>query len=181
MNKIRISFTLLSLWDRKEYDQVADYYSKKRTFTTDAMELGQAYDTLVNATVNKTGKLPPDFGGLQLNKPITQLKLEANLDDEIEIVGMPDVLDAPTLIEIKTGVTNSMTYIKSMQIGMYALLCELNNIKIDKAIVIRHDQYQKKTDWSMRWITPELIKQTKVQIYSKEPEIREFLEGRGLL
>lgn len=179
---LRVSYTLLRLWHDQRLDEVLSYYTKRETITTDQMIIGQGWDYLVNEQVKKDSCLPKEFGGLKLNIPIVQKKLEAILED-IELVGVPDIIDTgdPMIIyEIKTGVTASNAYISSKQIEMYALLAELVELPITQFRVIRYNPYNEKYDWAMRWNTKDVAMKAREYILEKAPEIKVFLESNGV-
>lgn len=146
------------------------------------MIVGQGWDYLVNEQVKKDSCLPKEFGGLKLNIPIVQKKLEAVLEN-IELVGVPDVIETGEpmfIIEIKTGVTSSNQYISTKQIEMYSLLAELNDLPITHFKVIRYNPYNEKYDWAMRWNSKELANNAREYVLEKAPEIQEFLESKGI-
>jgi len=174
---LRLSYTLLRLWHQQRLDEVLSYYTKRETITTPEMVIGSGWDHLVNESVKKNNCLPDEFGGLKLNKPSVQQKLEIKLDDETELVGVPDIIDTGDEIvyEIKTGVTPANTFLSSKQIEIYALLCQLKQITIRQIRVFRYNPYQRKYDWAMRWNTDNLACEAHDYIFDVAPDIRKYL------
>jgi len=181
MSKIKVSYTLFNYWNRNQTEDLINYYFKLKPFVpTEQMLAGQAWDELNNYEIANHKRMLPEFGGLKLKNPKAQQYVGVEYKD-IWISTVLDVLDEPLLIENKTGKTSPTAWLETDQVPMYMAVCSLRNIKIERALLIRYNQYEKYTDWATMYCTPELIKETLDMIEEKSNKIYEFLKGENLL
>ena len=182
MNKLRLSYTLCSLWKRGVKEDVLNYYFKLADLSTYAIEEGKAIDNMVSDCVIEKKRLPYDLGGDKLKNPKTQLKLEASLNKAFDLVGVLDIYDEPSIIEIKSGASmDSADYLNTWQAPIYLLLASLNGLKVDRAWVIHIDQSKRKHDRSLIWNSDSLLERTKEYLYTVGNEIFAFFKQEGLI
>lgn len=155
--KFRASHTVLNTWASGNWERAIKQYFKLEKFITPAMAEGKEYHKKWEDHVNKHKMIPYEFGSAKLNKPQAELKLVVQLADWLELVGVIDCYDEPTIYDWKTGKQSSESYASSKQPGVYGLIAKVSNMPVDRAIIWRYDQYTKKSDMSQIWITPELI------------------------
>jgi hypothetical protein len=156
--KMRCSFTVMSMWADGKWEDAIKYYFKLERIETEAMRQGLAYHKEWEAETLRTGALPAIFGGAKLIKPATELKLSYPMADWLDLTGKMDCLDSPTLYEYKTGKTESDSYARSFQMPVYALLAIYNGVIVTKGEVHHYDQYNKKADMSIVWITDKMLR-----------------------
>lgn len=182
MKKLRVSFTLLSLWRSGNIGALIDFYLKRPHETTPAMEEGKRWDEIVNVSVKEKKIIPAEFGGESLIDPKSQEKWEADYSEQFEIVGVPDIYDSPTIYEIKTGNSkDSGDYANDFQISMYFLLAELLNKPVDKAYIIHYNHITKRTDRSLVWNTEFERERARNFIDTLGSEIYVYFEQNGIL
>ena len=181
MKKLRISYTLLSLWHSKRFEDVVNYYIKAPTMVTDQMLEGSGWDQVIQDEVAKTNCLPKEFGGIKLIDPLCQLKLEVDLDDRNELVTVPDCVDSPTWYEFKTGSTSVEQYAHTMQISMYSLVASLLDLPLERINIIHYNQYINEAEWYMVYNNKDLKNKAADYILAESENIRAFLESRGIL
>lgn len=179
MQKIRLSYSLLRLWDLgKTDDAVAYYFKTADRLESDAIVQGRAWDKIVEEQVKANNKLPEEFGGLKLNKPQTQPKKEIQLDDNFELVIVPDIQDGDRIIEIKTGGSySSSDYARNKQVPIYLYANEDSKM----GIILHYDQYIDELDWYAIHKTPRLMEETEKYIYTLGNSFKNYLEKKGLL
>ena len=179
--KLRISYTLLNTWRAGRIDDALVMYFKLAQMTSPAMEAGKNFDNYTNDFVRKNKSLPPELGGDKLIAPLAQEKWEIDLDERFELVGVPDIVDSPTLYEIKTGNSkDSGDYANDFQVGMYLLLAEKLGKKIDKAVILHYDQYKKELDKSLIWNTEYERNRAYNFITSLAPDIYEYFDQNNI-
>ena len=177
--KLRVSYTLLSLWRGGQYEKAVQFYLKKLQITSKAMEEGKKWDKFVGDYSMKNMKLPDEFGGDDLINPQVQLKIEVPFNEMCDVVGIFDVLTDDTLYEIKTGnAKDSADYAQDFQVSMYLMLLEE---KVDKAYIVHYDQYRQEHDRSLVWNTEQERERGRNFVESLAPEIFSYFEKEGIL
>ena len=145
------------------------------------MDEGKKWDKKVNECVLHTKNLPVEFGATKLIDPKVQEKWEIDFMDRFSLVGVPDIVDSPTLYEIKTGNSkDSGDYCNDFQVGMYLLLADKLGKKIDKAVILHYDQYKKELDKSLIWNTEYERKRAENFILSISPDIYTYFDQNNL-
>ena len=180
MNKLRVSFSILKLWQQGRIEDCVNSYFKLKQLTNPYMEEGKKWDTKVNEHVLKNSCLPQEFGGETLKLPKVQEKWEMDFEG-YTLVGVPDIVDEPTLLEIKTGGSkDSGDYAMDFQIGIYLLLGELLNKNLEKALILHYNQFTKELDRTLIWNTPFERERAKNYILTLSPEIMTFFTEKDL-
>jgi len=181
-SKLRISYSLLKLWEAGRIEDMLAYYKHLETPTTHYMEEGKAWDKLLTESIINKKELLPEFGGDKLNNPQPQLKLECKYDDNVTLVGVLDCYDSPTLYEFKAGSSaDSADYSNQMQIPLYLLLLEENKMPADKAFIVHFDQAIKKHDRTLIWNTPAQLVKATIYLRENVPAIYKFFTDEGII
>jgi hypothetical protein len=181
MQKLRISYSLLNMWKRGQYDQAINSYLHRDQITSAAMEDGTIWDLHITEWVNLYKCLPEEFGGDKLINPLAQEKITVPYNEQCDLIILPDIIDETTLWENKTGDSkDSADYAQDFQIAIYFLGLE-NAHKVDKAIINHYDQYKNELDRTLIWNTKEERNRAKNFIDSLSPEIYEYFKEKGIL
>jgi hypothetical protein len=157
-NKLRASFTVMNVWAQGKWEDAIKYYFKLDRVVTPAMEEGLRFHKEWENEIKRTSNIPAIFGEKKLERPETELHLNTELSDWLILTGKIDLLDQPTVYEWKTGKSESDFYARTYQLPVYALLCTYNNKLVTKGEVHHYDQYTKKADMSIVWITDKMLK-----------------------
>lgn len=179
MNKLRLSYTLLRLWEQGKKDDVCAYVTKtSEELTGDAIEQGKAWDQIVAESIKQTGKLPKEFGGLELKDAFCQEKKVIELED-FAIVAKPDIISftGEDVYEIKTGKFTSGDYANTMQVPIYLFVFDTSK----KGIILHYDQAIDQMDWFMIHKTDQLMNEAKDYILKNGNEIKEYLTAQGVI
>jgi hypothetical protein len=158
-NKFRASYSILEMWQCGNWDMAIGQYFKLKKFQTEAMTAGQDIHKLWEKEVTETKKLPAVFGGKELIAPKPEFKTVVPIHDWLDLVGVIDILDEPTIYEFKSGKTSSEVHSNSMQTGIYGVLATYAGILVNKAEIYHLDQYSGKTDMSIVWLTDKLLQE----------------------
>lgn len=180
MNKLRASYSLLEMWASGNWERAVKYYFKLEDFVTPAMADGRKFHEDWNKEIEKTGRLPECFGAKPLVRPFPEVKKVVQLADWIELVGKIDCIDAPVIYEFKTGKQSSESYASSKQTGVYAVLATRSNIFVDRAEIYHYDQYLKKFDMSVVWLTDKVLEEAEDWVLTLGAEIHAYFEENGL-
>lgn len=172
--KFRASFSVLSQWADGNWERAVKSYFKLEQFTTPAMAMGKEWHEKWAQHTNATGCLPVEFGGAKLKKPITELKTVVSLDDWLDLVFIIDCLDEPDIHEYKTGKQSSEAYANTKQLGVYAVGATLKGYLVKRGIIHHYDQYTKKTDTSIVWLTDKLIDDAHNWIFTIAGEMHDY-------
>ncbi len=174
--KFRASFSVLSAWQSGNYDRATEMYFKLKKFATPAMVEGKRLHKEWKKEVDITKCLPKVFGGKKLNNPHTEVKLVKQLDDWLELVGVVDLEDLPTLADYKTGVTPSETYANSMQLKVYQILFPTAT----KAEIYHYNQHTKETDMSIVHLNDKTLEESINWVVTLSGEMHDHFEKNGL-
>lgn len=179
-NKFRASYSILNTWASGNYDMAIKYYFKLDTFVTPAMVDGRKYHETWATHINNTLRLPEEFGKLELKKPQTELKKVVQITDWLELVGIIDCYDDPTIYEFKTGKQSSESYASSMQPAVYGVLATMSGLYVDRAVIHHYDQHRKKSDNSYIWLTDKVLNDGLNWIETLASEMHNYLEQNKL-
>lgn len=169
-NKFQASYSVLNAWASGNWERAIKMYFKLDSFTTEAMADGSYYHDKWCEEVKKTGRLPDEFGGGPLKNPVCETRLFATISDWLELAGTPDVVDSPIIYDYKTGKGMSELYARSKQLPVYGVLCTLNNIYVEKGVILHYDQYTGKLENSYVWLTDKALQDAMnwVETYASE-------------
>jgi hypothetical protein len=154
----RASYSVLEVWDSGNWERAIEMYFKLKKFETREMADGKKWHDDWRDHTNSTKCLPVQFGNTPLVNPICELKKVVKLADWLDLVGVIDCLDAPTIHEYKTGVQSSETYANSKQGAVYGVLATYSDIFVDRVDIHHFNQYSQKSDFSRVWLTDAVLK-----------------------
>ena len=179
-NKFRASFSVLSLWASGNWEMAVKQYFKLEKFLTPQMAEGRDWHEKWAKHIAETKTMPIEFGGAKLKSPIAEQKTVVNIDTWLDLVGIIDCYDNPTVYEWKTGKQTSESYAGTMQGGIYAMLATLSGKYVEKIEIHHYDQYSKKSDMSIIWVTPELMEKAHNWVVTLSAEIHTYFTENGL-
>lgn len=181
MNKFRASFSLLTKWESGDFEGfVKGYFKLEKPITTREMSEGKEYHQQWQKEIEDTKCMPKLLGGKKLNNPICEIKKVVQLEDWLEYVFIADMVDGEDIHEFKTGVSKSSDHINSKQLGCYAVGLTMDKQVVKRGFLHHYDQYSKKYDMSMIWITDEVIKEAHNWILTLSAEAHDYLLSNGL-
>lgn len=179
--KFRASFSVLSLWESGKWNDAIETYFHLREITNDAMRQGKEFHQKWGNEVNATKKLPEIFNNpTQLKNPKSELKLKVTIQDWLDLVGVIDVLDEPTIYEFKTGKQSSEKYATSKQTGVYGVLATYSGIEVNKAEIYHYDQYKKQADMSVVYLTDTLMQDSLNWLVTISSEMHTYFKDNNL-
>lgn len=170
----------MTQWAGGNWEQAIKQYFKLEKFLTPQMAEGRDYHEKWAKHIMKTKTLPVEFGGLKLKNPIAEGKTVVQLDDWLELVGVIDCYDNPVIYEWKTGKATSESYAGTEQGGIYAVLGTLSKKYVERIEIHHYDQYSKKSDMSIIWVTPELMEKSHNWIVTLSGEMHTYFTENGL-
>jgi hypothetical protein len=181
VKRFRGSFTVLSAWASGDYNKAIRYYFHLETYVSPAMLMGREFHKEWQEETTKTGCLPLVFGGKKLIKPVCEGKIEVKVEDWLDLVFVCDCRDNDTLYEYKTGKSmNSEMYANSFQTGLYALGHLYNKNNINRIEIHHYDQYVKKADMSIVWVTDKLLENSLNWLITQSSEMYDYLLKNNL-
>lgn len=178
--KFRASYSVISTWASGNWDMAVGMYFKLKKFQTEAMAAGAEIHKEWEAEIKKTKALPKVFGGKALNNPKPEFKTVVELEPWLDLVGVIDVLDEPTVYEFKTGKTSSEIHANSIQTGVYGVLATYAGIYVDKTEIYHFDQYKNKTDMSVVYLTDKYLNDAHNWIISFASEMHSYFTENNL-
>lgn len=175
--KIKLSYTVLRLWEQSKIKDLTDFLKGKEIEKNEDMERGYNFDLMVQATVEKEKRLPDEIGGLRLNNPQIQKRVVVPYNELADLVGVYDVYDEPVIYEIKSSKFTSGDFLNDYQLDFYLLLAQLSGLKVEKAILYRHNYLDNDYDKSILYFNERSIKEIRNRIDSLLPEIYNFINS----
>jgi hypothetical protein len=179
MKKIRLSYSLLSCWERNDVDgAVATYFHMDRP-SNPAMENGKKVHQELAEYIDKHNSFPDWFFKYELTLPQTEKEVIVSYNEMFDIKGVFDCYDSGTLFEFKTGGSDSLEWARTWQLPIYFLIAEIAGIPIDKAILIRNNGIQ--SDFCVVHNSKRLRDKASNIIDSLGPDIHNYFTEQGLL
>lgn len=179
MKKLRISYSLLDTWQRGG-DVVSMYFHLDRE-PTEQMADGKLIHEGLAEYIKENKKFPEWFFNYELKNPEPEKEVVVSYNELFDLKCIIDLLDGPLLFEYKTGITDSLAWSRTDQIPLYFLACELADIKVDSAFLVHHNQYTKKSDFTVVHNSKTLRDHARNVIDSVAPEVYYFFEDSGLI
>jgi hypothetical protein len=178
--KFRASYSILNTWASGDWEKAIKYYFHLETFTSPAMEAGKKYHEYWANFIRNHKLTPPELGDIKLVNPMPEIKKVVSLHDWLDLVGIIDCYDKPTIYEWKTGKTSSESIASSPQAGVYGVLGTMAGLYIEKAQIYHFDQYTKKSDTSIVWLTDDVLKNSLNWIETIASEMHDYFTQNKL-
>ena len=179
--KLRLSFSLISAWERGDVDGAVNTYLHLDSQATPQMIEGRELHEKIAKHIEETGNFPKWFFEYPLVKPEAEKEVVVSYNELFDLKCVIDCLDTPLMFEYKTGVTDSLGWARTNQVPLYFLICELAGIPVDSAFVIRFDQYANNSDFTVVHNNPELRDSARNVIDSVGPEIFSYFLESGII
>jgi len=162
--------------------EVIDCYFHLNKKSSQAMEDGKKFHEEISESITKYNNLPEymDFKASFIT-PKTEHEVTVPYNEICDIKGIFDCLDEPNLYEWKTGVSDSLEWARTGQIPLYFLICELAKIPVDLAYLVRHNQYEKKTDFAIIHNSQKLRDKARNIVDSVCYPIYDYFQEQGLI
>lgn len=178
--KFRASYSVLSTWASGDWEKAIKQYFKLETYTSPAMEEGKRYHKLWADQITEFKESPIEIGAIKFSDPTVEIKKTVSVNDWLDLVGVIDCYDKPILYEWKTGKSSSESYASSPQAGVYGVLATLAGLYVEKAEIHHFDQYLKKSDFSIVWITDEMLKNSLNWVETLSSEMHNYFNENKL-
>jgi hypothetical protein len=178
--KFRASYSVLSTWASGDWERAIKQYFKLETFTSPAMEEGKRFHKLWADQITEFKESPTEIGAIKFINPIAEIKKTVSINDWLDLVGVIDCYDKPIIYEWKTGKSSSESYASSPQAGVYGVLATLAGLYVEKAEIHHYDQYLKKSDFSIVWVTDEMLKNSLNWVETLASEMHNYLNENKL-
>ena len=182
MNKIRLSYTLLSLWERGDIDgAVATYFHLDRPVSK-AMIRGREVHQEIEEHIKEHKRFPDWFFTYELKSPKPEVEVHVSYNELFDLKGYFDCLDEKTLFEFKTGRTGALEWARTWQLPIYFLLAELAEIEVEKALLIKNNgDKPDDAEFVIVHNTKGKREDARNRIDSLGPEIHDYFTQQGLL
>lgn len=149
--------------------------------STPQIEYGIKFHQDMADHIEKYNSFPDWFFGKDLKLPHCEKEVVVDYNELFSIKAVFDCWDIPNLYEFKTGKQPSSDWCRTFQLPLYFLVADLAGIEVDRAFVIRYDQYHDNTDYSVVYNSKRKLEEARNLIDSAGPEIYTFFEEQGLL
>ena len=181
--KLRLSYTLLSLWDRGDIDGAIRTYFHMTRPITPQMEDGKRIHEEIAEHIQNFNTFPDWFFNHELKIPECEKIVQVEYNDLFDLKGLFDCYDTVTevLYEFKTGVADSLEWTRTWQLPLYFLLAEIAKIPVKYALLIHYNQYKKTTDYTIMHNTKLQRDYARNIVDSIGPDIHNYFTDKGLL
>lgn len=177
MKRFRTSFSILNAWASGNKEGAIDMFFKRNLIKTEQMSDGIVFHDKWATHILKNKEIPQELSSkpIKLIDPRPELKLEIDLGDNFQFVGIIDCLDGETIYEFKTGRSNSSDYANGKQIDCYAYLLSKLGIKTTKGIYLHYNQYDQRADKSLVYLTDNRLKTAEKWILDYTSDMYDYL------
>lgn len=176
--RLKLSYSLISLWQRGDMNAVVEALFGVWQPPTDAMNFGTQKHKEWEEEVKRTGCMPEVFGGQKLINPKTEQYYKVQLADWLWLSGVIDLEygeNGENIVDYKTGHGNANGYAGSIQAGCYKILRPNA-----KRFTFKHyNQYENETSSSVIYLTDKLLADSIDKVFSAACDIRNTLENLG--
>lgn len=174
MSRIRLSYSILNAWSRGDYENALNMYFRKPTPTTPAMELGKKYHCEWENYIIKNQRIPKIFGHDKLNNPQPEVKIEKDLNDWLQIVGVIDLYEPDTLTgrDWKSGTTEVNQYANGYQHKFYQILIP----KMQQFYYHSFNPYNNEVSTAKIYLTNNTLQDGVEWVVTFASEIKNYLE-----
>lgn len=183
MKKLRVSYSLLYLWNRGDIDGAVSTYFRTPRDVSDQIQQGKDIHEEIAKHIEVYNTFPDWFFKHELKLPETEKKIIVPYNEMFDLSAVFDCYDSlqTLLFEYKTGVSDSLEWTRTFQLPFYFLVGELSSTPIERAFLIRWNQYKKERDYTLVWNSQKLRDNARNFVDSYAPEIYKFFEHEGLL
>jgi hypothetical protein len=181
--QFRASYSVLNLWYQGRFEDAIRAYFKLPMTETWQMREGKRLHDEWEAESKQTKCLPAVFGGRPLKNPVfdSDGKLTAEIYPWLLLVGRPDLLDSPDIHEYKSGVMPASHYIKTYQLGMYAILAIKAGHNVTRGWVHHYNQYSGEKESEGVWLTNAYLSESVNWLETMAGEMRAYILKNDLL
>lgn len=181
MKKLRLSYSLLTAWERGQIEDAVNMYFHTGSMSSPQIEFGLKFHQDMADHITKYNSFPDWFFTKDLILPQCEREVVVDYNEMFTLKAVFDCYDNPNLYEFKTGKQPSSDWCRTFQLPLYFEVAELAGIEVEKAFLIRHNQYKNETDYSMVYNNKRQRDKARNLIDSVGPEIYNFFEEQGLL
>jgi len=171
---------LLNAWEKGLIDQAVSIYCHLPGITNQAMIDGKNIHEEVSKLL-KENKKPKWMENIKFKNPKSEIKIIIPYNELFDLSAIFDILDEPLLYEIKTGETNSMDWLREMQIPFYFLVAKIAKIPLISAHLVHYNQKTDQTDFAIYHNSKFVCDTARNWIDTLAPEIYEFFLKEGLI
>lgn len=126
-NKLRISYSLLNLWEHgRREDAMKLYLHVEDKEPTEAMKRGMMFDRMVKEIVMKESRLPDELGVIPLTGDVIANQKIITPFADFDLSAELDIRAGNDIIEIKCSeIMDSSDYANTLQVPFYLFTAEL--------------------------------------------------------
>lgn len=172
---MRVSYSMLSAWERKDFDTAIAYFLRLPTPDFGNYDDGRKYHDKWEKETRRTGRLPKVFGGLELKNPEPELYIKKKLNDWLELAGKIDLRDGKIMYEYKTGGSPASAYARGKQHEVYQIL----DPRLEIADYFAYNQHEKKVTFERVHLGRESLYSGYNWVITLASEMKDTLERLG--
>lgn len=176
----RASFSILNLWANGRKEDAIKSYFKLPRFVTKEMEDGINYHRQWSDEIKRTSALPKVFGGLPIGKFETEIKHVIPITDWCDFVFVPDLVHVSVLTDFKTGTGATGEYLDSQQLPVYALMLAKEGVIVDRGVIRKYNQYEKKVEVGFVWLTPARLADAKKWLIENITSMSDYFDDNQI-
>lgn len=190
MSKMRVSYSILSAWDRGDWDRAIAPFVGREIEGNEFMQRGKRWHKRWEKESRKTGKIPAIFG----DEKLVDAQIEGDsrrvrqINDWLELSGVLDRIDKPEWlltgkrgIDYKLSKQNAVAWANSKQGACYKILYpELSVFEFHC-----HNPYLKKGDpdattMSIVHLTDKVLEEGLEWVLTTASDLRAYLEANNI-
>ena len=175
----RVSYSILSAWASGDYDTALKMYHRIEMEPNEYQIDGKRWHKKWEAETKKTGCMPKVFGGKKLENPITELKIEKDLNEWLQLVGVIDLVDDGKDcfgVDYKTGSIDSSQYSNGWQHSVYQILFP----RMKRFEFHHYNQHKKIVDMSIVHLTDKTLVDGLEWIITQASDMKNYIDNNDL-
>lgn len=181
MKTVKLSYSILSAWEKRRFEDAIAMYLGKDLPATPYMELGKLKHKQWADYTMKTGKVHNDFGFEKVTNPIVEQKYEKIIpfshNIQILIRGVIDLEDGDIITDYKCGSSTPSAYVDGWQLDLYKLLRP--NAKIGQYLC--YNPYNKMVSKGIKFLSDKNAERAIENIITHGGELIDYLQINKLL
>lgn len=172
-SKIRLSYSLISLAKRGQYDEAIKLYLHlEDREPTEAMERGTAFDRMAKEIALREHRLPDELGGIKLeSNDITAGEKIIVEYGNYFLSAELDIRNGKDIIELKCSeVADSADWMTTGQVQFYLFIAKMAGTPMDRALIYRYDPAKREYDVSIAYPNERIFEevQSDITIYGQQ-------------
>lgn len=179
-SKLRLSYSLLSVWQTGDYEQCALMYQHK-TKPNVAQQGGLDMHDKWQSEIQRNKRLVVKDRVFRFKYPLCEHEIVQDFSELSIVKGRIDCVDTGVVWEFKSGGTSSLEYAQKDQLPFYFMLLKMGGNPPQYGKVVHYNQQSDEVDVSKVYYSEDLVEQAVNLCQTFEHDIYKFFSENNIL